>query len=82
MENLTVIEHPLLRRDLTVLRRAETPHGAFREKVSDAAAILAYEAMRGVEVKETRIQTQLEEAPGYEVADRVVSCPYCAPGWA
>ena len=80
MQNLTVIDHPLLRRDLTILRRAETPHGAFREKVSDAAAILAYEAMRGIEVKETRIQTPLEEAPGYEVADRVVVVPILRAG--
>jgi uracil phosphoribosyltransferase len=80
MQNLTVIEHPLLRRDLTVLRRTETPHGAFRKKVSDAAAILAYEAMSGVEVEETRIQTPLEETTGYEVADRVVVVPILRAG--
>ena len=80
MQNLTIIEHPLLRRDLTVLRRTETPHGAFREKVSDAAAILAYEAMSGVEVEETRIQTPLEETTGYEVADRVVVVPILRAG--
>ena len=46
MDTLTVVDHPLLKRDLTVLRRDETPHGQFRKTVSDAAAILAYEAMR------------------------------------
>ena len=80
MNNLTVIDHPLLRRDLTILRRAETPHGAFRKTVSDAAAILAYETMRGIEMQETSIQTPLEEATGYEVADRVVVVPILRAG--
>jgi len=53
MSTLTVVDHPILKRDLTILRRAETPHGAFRKTVSDAAAILAYEAMRSVRVRET-----------------------------
>lgn len=80
MQNLTVIDHPLLRRDLTILRRKETPHGAFREKVSDAAAILAYEATRGVEVSEIEIETPLETATGYEVAGRVVVVPILRAG--
>lgn len=80
MQNLTIIEHPLLRRDLTTLRRRETPHGAFRETVSDAAAILAYEAMRGVDVEEVQIETPLEPCTGYAVADRVVVVPILRAG--
>jgi len=57
MDTLTVVDHPLLKRDLTVLRRDETPHGQFRKTVSDAAAILAYEAMRDIDLRETEIQT-------------------------
>ena len=80
VNNLTVIDHPLLRRDLTVLRRRETPHGAFRETVSDAAAILAYEATRDIEVEEVKIETPLEETSGYQVADRVVVVPILRAG--
>jgi uracil phosphoribosyltransferase len=80
VENLTVIDHPLLRRDLTILRRRDTPHGAFRETVSDAAAILAYEAMRDIELEEVQIETPLEATPGYEVADRVVVVPILRAG--
>ncbi|PSQ90046.1 MAG: uracil phosphoribosyltransferase [Bacteroidetes bacterium QS_4_64_154] len=50
MEKLTVVDHPLLKRDLTILRRDETPHGQFRKTVSDAASILAYEAMRDIDI--------------------------------
>lgn len=80
MDNLTIIDHPLLKRDLTVLRRAETPHGEFRKKVSDAAAILAYEAMREIELDEVPIETPLESTTGYAVADEVIVVPIMRAG--
>lgn len=80
MKNLTVIEHPLLKRDLTILRSKETPHGRFRQMVSDAAAILAYEAMRDLRLRETTIQTPLEATAGHEVADEVVVVPILRAG--
>lgn len=80
MENLTVVNHPLLKRDLTVLRREETPHGVFRKTVSDAASILAYEAMRDIDLSETPIRTPLEETTGYEVADEVIVVPIMRAG--
>lgn len=80
MENLTVVDHPLLKRDLTILRRDETPHGQFRKTVSDAASILAYEAMRDISLKEIEIQTPLEETTGYQVADDVMVVPIMRAG--
>lgn len=80
MENLTVVDHPLLQRDLTLLRREETPHGQFRKTVSDAAAILAYEAMRDIELEETTIETPLEQTTGYEIAEEVMVVPIMRAG--
>ena len=80
MENLTVVDHPLLKRDLTILRRDETPHGQFRKTVSDAAAILAYEAMRDIELEETAIETPLESTTGYEIAEDVMVVPIMRAG--
>lgn len=79
-QNLTVIDHPLLKRDLTVLRRADTPHGEFRKKVSDAAAILAYEAMREIALKEVPIETPMEPTTGYAVAEEVIVVPIMRAG--
>ena len=80
MENVTVVDHPLLKRDLTLLRREETPHGQFRKTVSDAAAILAYEAMRDIELEETSIETPLEQTTGYEIAEEVMVVPIMRSG--
>jgi uracil phosphoribosyltransferase len=80
MENLTVIDHPLLKRDLTTLRRRETPHGTFRKTVSDAAAILAYEALRDIALETSTIETPLESTTGYAIADDVMVVPIMRAG--
>lgn len=80
LQNLTVVNHPLLKRDLTILRRTETPHGTFRKTVSDAASILAYEAMRDIAVREVPIETPLEATTGYEVAEEVMVVPIMRAG--
>lgn len=77
---LTVVDHPLLRRDLTILRDKATPHGLFRKTLSDAAAILAYEAMRGIVLKKRPVETPLETTDGYELAEEVVVVPILRAG--
>ena len=72
MEGVTVVDHVLLRRLLTILRDRETPHGGFRQTLDDAGMILAYEAMRGLRPDEIEVQTPLEPAPGVRLADQVV----------
>ncbi len=70
--SLSVVDHPLLQRDLAVLRDRDTPPGLFRERLSDAATILAYEAMRGLRVTSVPVQTPLEATTGSRLADDVV----------
>ena len=80
MQNLTLVEHPLLRRDLTILRHRDTPHGRFRKTLSDAAAILAYEALRDLPLEEVKIDTPLEATAGYRVAGEVIVVPILRAG--
>jgi uracil phosphoribosyltransferase len=80
LPNLTVVDHPLLRRDLTILRDRATPHGRFRKTLGDAATILAYEAMRGLEVRSFPLETPLEETTGFEVAREVFVVPILRAG--
>jgi uracil phosphoribosyltransferase len=80
MPTLKVVDHPLLRRELTILRRRETSHGLFRKTLSDASAILAYEALRDLALKEVQIETPLEAAVGYELAEGIVVVPILRAG--
>jgi uracil phosphoribosyltransferase len=72
MEGVTVVDHVLLRRLVSILRDQGTPHGVFRQTLDDAAMILAYEAMRELRHDEYELQTPLESAEGTRLADEVV----------
>jgi uracil phosphoribosyltransferase len=71
-EGVTVVDHVLLRRLVSILRDRNTPHGNFRQTLDDAAMILAYEAMRDLRTDAIEVQTPLEAADGVRLADQVV----------
>jgi uracil phosphoribosyltransferase len=72
MEGVTVVDHVLLRRLVSILRDRHTPHGNFRQTLDDAAMILAYEAMRTLRTDDIEVETPLEGARGIRLADEVV----------
>ena len=71
-EGVTVVDHVLLRRLVSILRDKSTPHGGFRQTLDDAAMILGYEAMRSLRPEAHEVQTPLEPAAGVRLADQVV----------
>src|SRR3954454_171542 len=71
-DGVTVVDHVLLRRLVSILRDRDTPHGVFRQTLDEAAMILAYEAMRGLRAEDHPVQTPLEPADGMRPAAHVV----------
>jgi uracil phosphoribosyltransferase len=71
MDGVTVVDHVLLGRLLSILRDKETHHRVFRETMTDAGLILGYEAMRSLRAAEIEVETPLETAPGIRLADEV-----------
>src|SRR5215210_7700517 len=71
-EGVTVVDHVLLRRLVSILRDRTTTHRVFRQTLADAAMILAYEAMRPLRGRPHEVQTPLEAAEGVHLADPVV----------
>jgi uracil phosphoribosyltransferase len=69
---VTVVDHPLVARHLTVLRDESTPSSVFRQTLSDVAMLLMYEALRDLRVDEGSVKTPLEDAPARRLADDVV----------
>ncbi|MBY0332601.1 MAG: uracil phosphoribosyltransferase [Acetobacteraceae bacterium] len=58
--NLTVLDHPLIRHKLTLLRRRETSTGGFRRVAREIGLLLGYEAMRDLPLEMVPIETPLE----------------------
>lgn len=72
MSRLHVVDHPLLARQLTVLRDASTGLEAFRVALDTASGALAYEALREVPVASVTVRTPLEETTGAALARPVM----------
>jgi uracil phosphoribosyltransferase len=72
MTGVTVVEHPLVARHLSVLRDRATPSSDFRRRLSDISMLLLYEALRDLRVREDAIETPLETTGGMRLADEIV----------
>jgi uracil phosphoribosyltransferase len=64
MEGVRVVDHPVLARAVAVLRSADTSRNAFRQALAEASAMLAYEALRDLPVKDVEVATPLEVTHG------------------
>jgi uracil phosphoribosyltransferase len=72
MDGVTVVDHPLVARHLSVLRDRATPSSDFRRRMSDVAMLLLYEALRDLRVREDQIATPLETTGGMRLVDEIV----------
>jgi uracil phosphoribosyltransferase len=59
--NCTVIDHPLVKHKLTLMRRASTSTANFRALLSEISVLLAYEATRDLKLKPEAIKTPLAD---------------------
>ena len=80
MKNLKIINHPLVKRDLTKLRDKSTPSNQFRSILRRIAALMAYEVTRDMETTEIKVDTPLEKTPGHVVNESVVLVPILRAG--
>jgi uracil phosphoribosyltransferase len=58
--NLTVVQHPLVKHKLSLMRRTDTGTAQFRALLSEIALLLGYEATRDLKLTQERIETPLE----------------------
>ena len=60
MENLNIIDHPLVQHKLTIMRKKETSTNGFRRLLNELSMLMAYEATRDMATQEVNIETPLE----------------------
>jgi len=77
---IVLIEHPLIKRDLTVLRERMTDNHRFRTTLRRIATVMAFEVTRDLAVKRTKVRTPLESTTGYVLADDIVIVPVLRAG--
>jgi uracil phosphoribosyltransferase len=80
MKNLFLLDHPLVKRDLTLLRDKNTPSNQFRSILRRTASLMAYEVTRDLKLKSISVETPLEKTKGYIVVDPIILIPILRAG--
>lgn len=80
LSNFIQLNHPLIKKDITVLRNVNTKSEAFRSAVRRISSLLAVEISKDFKTKKMKVQTPLELTEGYELAQQVVLVPVLRAG--
>jgi uracil phosphoribosyltransferase len=68
--NLTILDHPLIKHKLSVLRDKRTPVKDFRDLVGEIAMLMAYEVTKDLPTEKIEIDTPLERTTAERVAGK------------
>ena len=60
-DNVHILEHPLIRHKLAIIRNKDTDTKQFREIVSELATLMAYESFKDVPTQKVVVETPLEK---------------------
>lgn len=60
-KNVTLLNHPILKHKISILRDKDTPTSEFRQLVKEIAVMEGYEALRDVKTDMVEIQTPIEK---------------------
>jgi uracil phosphoribosyltransferase len=79
-KNLHVVDGPLIRHKLAVLRDERTPTPEFRQAMKELAMIMVAEATRDMPTRPARIKTPLAETEAEEISGPVCLVPVLRAG--
>ena len=80
MKGVTIITHPLVQHNLTLLRDKLTRPQEFRRLLGEIAALMLYEATRSFSLEPAKVKTPLAEARGFQLRREVVLVPILRAG--
>ncbi|MCD6285626.1 MAG: uracil phosphoribosyltransferase [Anaerolineae bacterium] len=80
MAEVHVSDHPLVKHKLTLLRDKNTAPKKFRELIREITLLIAYEALRDLEVEPKEIETPLTTTDGYKLAEPIGLIPILRSG--
>ena len=78
--NLRIVQHPLIKKDVTVIRDKATKQEQFRNAVARISMILAAEIMKNAPLVEIDVDTPLEKTKGYKLLEEIVLVPVLRAG--
>ena len=80
MKNVTVVDHPVVKRYLSILRDKNTETAPFRRAMATIGTVLAYHALSNLPLSETEVETPIQKTTGYKPATDVFVIPILRAG--
>ncbi len=80
MNNFTLVDHPLIKKDLTILRDTNTSTELFRSAVYRISNVLCVEVSKKFLLTQKEIETPLEKTIGFELSKQIVLIPILRAG--
>ena len=80
MKNIQVIDHPLIKRDISILRDRRTTSEDFRIVLRRLTSLMVFEVTRDLRMVTKAIETPLAKTEGYFGADQVILVPVLRAG--
>jgi len=77
---LTVLDHPLIRHKLALLRDERTTSRDFKQLVGEIAALMTYEVTRDLPTEPVEVRTPLETTMGAQIAVKLALVPILRAG--
>lgn len=69
-ENVTELDHPLIKHKITILRCKETGTNEFRKLIEEIATLMGYEALRDLPLEDIEVTTPIEECKSPVIAGK------------
>ncbi len=82
MMGVHIVDHPLIKYKITMLRDVKTGAKEFRELVSEITLLLLYEATRSIPLKEKEVETPIAVAEGFLIDGDILFVPVLRAGLA
>ena len=60
MENVFIMDHPLIQHKISMLRNKNTGTNEFRKLIEEIAVLMGYEALRDLPLEEVEVETPIE----------------------
>lgn len=72
-KNVHILDHPLIRHKLAIIRNKDTDTKTFREVVGEIATLMAYESFKDVPTQEIEVETPLEKTKQVVVKENSIA---------
>ena len=65
-----ILDHPLIKHKISILRSKDTSTKEFRELVSELAMFLCYEALKDAKLENVEVETPITKTTGYKLNEK------------